>query len=295
MSSRRRFLGTLAAGLGASAFRPSGASAATTPEAKSPLGGPIGVQLWSLKAYLPKDAPGTLARLRGLGIREVEGAGLAGMPIDAFRAALDKADLVCHSAHMDFERIRTDAPGALKEAKALGVKYLVCPWIPHEGTVLTREVALKAIDVFNAIGKAAKAEGVRFCYHAHGYEFVPSTEGTLFDTIAKQTDPALVSFEIDLFWAKAGGVDPAKLVASLSGRVPLLHIKDMKKGLALPPASSGAPEDSDVAAGTGQLDFPAILRAARKSGTEIYYIEDESTKPWDQIPESIKYLTSLKL
>jgi sugar phosphate isomerase/epimerase len=294
MSSRRRFIGTLAAGLGAAALRPPRAFAALAPEVKSPLGGPIGLQLWSLRAYLPKDVPGTLARLRGLGVREVEGAGLAGLPVEAFRTALDSADLVCHSVHMDFERIRKDAPGALKEAKALGATHLVCPWVPHEG-VLTREVALQAAEVFNATGKAAKAEGVRFGYHAHGYEFVPSTEGTLFDTIAKQTDPALVSFEIDLFWAKAGGVDPATLVASLPGRVPLLHIKDMKKGLALPPGSSGAPEDSDVAAGTGQLDFPAIFRAARKSGTEIFYIEDESTKPWEQIPESLKYLSSLKL
>jgi sugar phosphate isomerase/epimerase len=294
MSSRRRFLGTLAAGLGATALKPSRSFAAVTPEVTTSLGGPVGLQLWSLRASLPKDVPGTLARLRALGIREVEAAGLAGMPVDAFRAALDKADLVCHSAHMDFERIRTDVAGALKEAKTLGVKHLVCPWVPHEGT-FTREGAQKAVDVFNATGKAAKAEGVRFSYHAHGYEFVPSTEGTLFDTIAKQTDPSLVSFEIDLFWAKAGGADPARLVESLPGRVPLLHVKDMKKGLSLPPASSGAPEDSDVAAGTGQLDFPAIFRAARKSGTEIFYIEDESTKPWEQIPESLKYLASLKL
>jgi sugar phosphate isomerase/epimerase len=247
-----------------------------------------------LRNYLPKDVPGTLARLRALGIREVEGAGLANMSVGSFRAALDAADLVCQSVHMDFDRIRTDIAGAIKEAKALGARHLVCPWVPHEG-ILTREVALKAVDVFNATGKAAKADGMRFSYHAHGYEFVPSTEGTLFDTIATQTDPALVSFEIDLFWAKAGGADPAKLVESLPGRVPLLHVKDMKKGLALPPASSGAPEDSDVAAGTGQLDLPAIFRAARKSKTEIFYVEDESTKPWEQIPETLKYLSSLKL
>ena len=295
MNTRRRFLGTLTAGLGAAALKPSGAFAGLAPEVKSPLGGPIGLQLWSLRDSLPKDVPGTLARLRALGIREVEAAGLAGMPIEGFRAALDKADLVCHSAHMDFDRLRTDTAGALKEAKALGVKFLVCPWIPHEGKVLTREGALKAVEVFNATGKAAKAEGVRFGYHAHGYEFAPSTEGMLFDTISRQTDPALVSFEIDIFWAKAGGVDPAKLIESLPGRVPLLHVKDLKKGLELPPGSSGAPEDSDVASGTGQLDLPAIFRAARKSGTEIFYIEDESTKPWEQIPETVKYLSSLRL
>jgi len=113
--------------------------------------------------------------------------------------------------------------------------------------------------------------------------------------LAKSTDPALVAFEIDLFWAKAGGADPAKLIASLPGRVPLMHIKDMQKGLALPAGSSGAPKDSDVAAGQGQLDLPAIFKAAMKSGMEIYYIEDESTKPWEQIPATLQYLSSMKL
>ena len=104
-----------------------------------------------------------------------------------------------------------------------------------------------------------------------------------------------MGIEVDIFWAKAGGVDPAALIASLHGRVPLIHIKDMKKGLELPPGSSGAPEDSDVAAGTGQLDLPAIFKAAIKAGVELYYIEDESTKPWEQIPVTLKYLSAMKL
>ncbi len=251
MSSRRHFIGTLAAGLGAAALRPARASAALAPEVKSQLGGPIGLQLWSLRTYLPKDVSGTLARLRALGVREVEGAGLAGLAVESFRAALDSADLVCHSVHMDFERIRKDAQGALKEAKALGAKHLVCPWVPHEG-ILTRDVALQAADVFNATGKAAKAEGVRFSYHAHGYEFVPSAEGTLFDTIAKQTDPALVSFEIDLFWAKAGGVDPAQLVAFPPGPSPA-------------PPRQGHEEGSDPA--SRQQRCARRLRRRRGNGT----------------------------
>ena len=69
----------------------------------------------------------------------------------------------------------------------------------------------------------------------------------------------------------------------------------MAKGLSLPPGSSQSPHETNVPAGQGQLDLPAIFRAARKSGTEIYYIEDESPKVWEQIPETLKYLSSLKL
>jgi sugar phosphate isomerase/epimerase len=296
MSSRRVFLSTLAAGLGTAVIRPGGAQAAMTPEVKSHLGGPIGLQLYSLRAYLPKDIPGTLARLRSLGIREVEGGGPAGTTPADFRDALDKADLVCQSIGAGFDRVKGDMAGVLKDAKTLGARFVMCGWIPHDDAAgLTRDATLQAAEAFNAAGKTARSEGVRFAYHCHGYEFVPANEGTLFDTLVKQTDPALVSFEIDIFWAKAGGADPTKLVASLPGRVPLMHIKDMQKGLILPPGSSKASDDTNVAAGTGQLDLPAILRAARKSGTEIFYLEDESEHPWEQVPESLKYLSNLKL
>jgi sugar phosphate isomerase/epimerase len=298
MVERRTFLHALAAGVGAAALRPSLLWAAAPPEIKTALNGPIGLQLWSLRKSLPADVPGTLARLRDLGIRHVETAGL---PKDVsaadYRAMLDRTDLVCRAGHMGYARVKDDAAGAVAELKTLGAKYVVCPWIDHgpRGTAFSREHALQAADVFNKAGKAAAAEGMKFAYHPHGYEFVPSDEGTLFDTIAKNTDPALVGFEVDIFWAKAGGADPAKLIAGLPGRVPLMHIKDMKKGLVLPTGSSGAPEDSDVAAGQGQLDLPAIFKAAIASKMEIYYIEDESTKPWEQIPQSLAYLSALKL
>lgn len=298
MSSRRRFLGTLLAAASAAACRAYGVrSAAPPPEVRGPLGGPIGLQLWSLRRDLERgDVPGTFARLRALGIRQVEAAGLAGLAPSAFRHALDKADLVCRGIHVDYERLTGDAAGVLREAKALGATYVVCPWIPHdEAAGLTRDVALGACAVFNAAGRSAAGEGLRFGYHCHGYEFVPSEEGTLLDTIARHTEPAFVSFEVDVFWAHAGGADPARVVASLAGRVPLLHVKDMRRGLSLPPASSSAPDDADVAAGTGQLDFPSILRAARASGTELLVVEDESAQPWEQIPATLRYLASLAL
>jgi sugar phosphate isomerase/epimerase len=296
MSSRRRFLGGLVAGVTGALLMPDPARADNRPEVASPLGGPIGLQLWSVRRALAADPHAALARVRSLGIREVEGAGLAGMTPQGFRAALVRADLVCHSIHVDYERL-TDGPRAvLDEARAIGARFVVCPWIPHdERAPFTRDAALGAARVFNGFGRAAKVEGIRFAYHCHGYEFVPSAEGTLFDTLVQQTDGALVSFEIDLFWAKAGGADPARLVASLPGRVPLLHIKDMRKGLALAPASSSAPDDADVIAGSGQLDLPAILRAARSSRTEIFYLEDESAHPWEQIVQSMNYLANLRV
>ena len=294
MRSRRGFLTSVAAGLGVSALRPAWARAAERPEIKTALNGPVGLQLWSLREYLPKDLPGTLAKVRAMGFREVEGAGLWGHAAAALRSALDRAGLRCQSAHMGMERLRDDLSGALAEAKALGATEVVCPWIPHD-KAFTRDDALKAAEAFNRFGKAAREAGLRFGYHCHGYEFVPAPEGTLFDTLAGAADASLVEFQIDTFHAHHGGADPARLIEKHKGRVRSLHLKDQKKGFPVQPGSGGAPAAADVPVGTGQIDFPAVLRAAVKAGVSLYFVEDESTDPLGHIPQSVAFLESFKL
>jgi len=294
MPSRRDFLTRVAAGAGALAVRPAGAASLDAPEIKTALNGPVGLQLWSLRASLPKDLDGSLAKVRAMGFREVEGAGLWGRTANELRASLDTAGLRCTSAHMGLERLRDDLSGAFAEAKVLGATLFVCPWIPHEKG-FTRDSALKAAEAFSGFGKAAHEAGLRFGYHCHGYEFVPSTEGTLFDTLAGAADPARVEFQIDVFHAYLGGADPARLIEKYKGRVTTLHLKDLKKGFPVKAGTDGAPADADVPVGTGQIDYPAVLRAAVKAGTSAYYVEDESADPLGHIPQSLAYLQAFAL
>ncbi len=293
MPSRRAFLTTVVAGLGATGLRPAWAVAAEA-EIKTALNGTVGLQLWSLREYLPKDLPGTLAKVRSMGFREVEGAGLWRHTVSELRAALDAAGLRSRSVHMDFERLRDNPSDALAEAKGLGATGIVCPWIPH-GKGFTRDDALKAAEAFNRVGKAARDEGLSFAYHCHGYEFVPSPEGTLFDTLAGAADPTTVAFQIDVFHAYNGGVDPAQLIEKHKGRVTSLHLKDLQKGEKVVAGSAGAEADVDVPVGTGQIDYPAVLRAAVKAGTSMYFVEDESKDPLGHIPQSVAYLEGFKV
>ena len=295
MQTRRNFLTTVAAGVGAAALRPAWTLAADRAEIKTALNGPVGLQLWSLRESLPKDLPGTLAKVRAMGFVEVEGAGLWGQPLAAFRAALDKAGLRCRSAHMGMERLEADLAGALAEAKGLGATDVVCPWIPHDDKGFTRDDALKAAEKFNRFGKAAKTAGLDFGYHCHGYEMVPATEGTLFDTLAKATDSSLVSFQIDTFHAYHAGADPVALIMRYKGRVRSLHLKDEKKGFPRETGSAGATPDADVPVGTGQIDFPAVLKAAVMAGASRYYVEDESADPLAHIPQTVAFLEGVKL
>jgi sugar phosphate isomerase/epimerase len=250
--------------------------------------------MWSLREYLPKDLAGALAKVRAMGFREVEGAGLWKHTVADLRAGLDSAGLRCQSAHMPFERLRDDAAGAFAEARALGATWVVCPWIPH-GKEFTRDDALKSAEAFNKFGAAAESDGLRFAYHCHGYEMLPAPEGTRFDTLAVNSDPKHVMFQIDVFHALHGGADPVDLINRYASRVTSLHLKDLKKGVVIEKGTATATPDDDVPLGTGQVDWPPVLRAAMKAGASLYYVEDESADPWGHIPQSLQYLRGLKL
>src|SRR6185437_4762318 len=139
--SRREFLGLMAA-IGTAAV-PAVRLAAAQNEITTALNGIVGLQLWSLRDYLPKDLSGTLEKVRGMGFREVEGAGLWKHSVKALRAAMDANGLTCRSAHMSFERLRDEPSGAFDEAKALGATGVVCPWIPQDAP-FNHDAALKS-------------------------------------------------------------------------------------------------------------------------------------------------------
>ncbi len=296
MLSRRQFLTTVSASALAAAAAPACTSSPSgTPAAaatKNGFKGVVGVQLWSLRDYLPKDLVGGLKQLQAMGVREVEGAGLWGRSVNDLRKAMDDAGLRCQFAHMDYERLRDDSRSAFAEAKAMGATWVVCPWLKE---TVNREDILKAADVFNVAAKAAHDAGLRFAYHCHGYEFIPATEGTLFDTLAQQTDASLVEFQIDVFHAFYGGADPVKLITQHGARVSSLHLKDLKKGVVVTPGKSVGTADIDVPVGTGQLDMSGILAAASAAGTQLYYVEDESADPLGHIPQSLAYLKTVTI
>ena len=109
-----------------------------------------------------------------------------------------------------------------------------------------------------------------------------------------ETNPKHVAYQMDVFWIVFPGQDPVKLLEKYKGRWVLMHLKDLKKGVATGSLSGGTDVANDVALGTGQMDWPAILAAAKKAGIKHYFIEDESPTAAEQIPLSKKYLETLK-
>ena len=255
--------------------------------------GPVGLQLYSLRAEFTRNVPTTLEKVKSYGIKYVETAGTYGLSATRFREMLKTNGLEAVSGHFPYDRYRDDLETVVAEAKALGLKYAGNAWITHKDAFDEQE-AREAARVFNAAGKALQKEGIRFFYHVHGFEFQPHGQGTLLDLLMAETDPETVHYQMDVFWIVFPGQDPVKLLEKYKGRWELMHLKDMKKGLKTGSLEGKTDVTNDVTLGTGQMDWAAILKAARRAGVKWYFIEDESPTAAEQIPQSLKYLEAAK-
>ena len=255
--------------------------------------GPVGLQLYSLRDQFGTNVTSTLNMVRALGFKYVELYSTHGLTPEKFRAELDARGLKAIGSHFPYERFRDDPEGIARDAKILGLQYVGCAWIPHEGD-FDEATCRAAIAVFNKAGETLARHGLQFFYHTHGYEFRPVGPGTLFDRMMSETKPEFVSYEMDVFWVVHAGHDPVKLFEKYSTRWILTHLKDMKASTPTGLFTGQSPVTNDVPLGTGKIDMAALLRAAGKVGVKWHFIEDESPTVEQQLPQSLRYLETVK-
>ena len=296
-ASRREFLagGVALASLAAVAARRAMAAASADMQ--------FGQQLFSVDAQMSTDLPGTLRSVRQIGYRVVEPVGFYGRSGTALRQALQRAQLRCVSIHV---RPQAPTPGApnletgseevLQRCQQLGVRYLVCPGVhwpkrmsaaANQPTTLSGMVAAVALftaddwmecaDWLNDLGARARSRGIQLLYHNSNVEFVKLKDTTGYEILLQQTDPRLVQLELDCGWVSSAGLDPMALLRSQSGRVPLIHIKDM----ASTPANN-AMQLNPALLGAGIVDWNALLGAARAAGVRYAFVEQEA--PYSKPP-----------
>ncbi len=254
---------------------------------------PPGMVSYTYRNSFQKDVAATLDTIQSMGIKDMEFSNLFGKSASELKALLDERGMHCSSFGVSYQDLITKTNQVGENAKTLGAKYVRVAWIPHTAS-FDLAVAEKAIADFNAAGKILRDQfDLAFCYHNHGYEFHPHGDGNLFDYIIQKTDPNYVSFEMDILWTFFPGEDPVYYLEKYGDRFKLMHLKDLKKGVE-GNLSGGTPVENDVALGTGQLDIPAILVAAKKANVKHFYLEDESPIYHKQIPQSMAYLKSLK-
>ena len=265
---------------------------ATTSQSPDPIGlvpspETIALQLYTVRAPAADDFLGTLRRVAEIGYGAVEFAGYGGVPIPELRAALDEYGLRAMGAHVPLAAFEERLPEALAEVRHLGGAYAVVPSVP-EARRADADAVRDLAAAFDRFGAACQAEGLAFAYHNHAFEFepLPDDEGgrTLFDLLLQETDPALVGFELDLFWAASAGVDPEVLLHRCARRAPLVHLKDR-------PATGDRP---DAPVGDGVLPWPQLLPAAAAAGTRWYIVEqDHPQDPFADVERSLRNLEAM--
>jgi sugar phosphate isomerase/epimerase len=270
--SRRQFLqrGTVAAAaLGTSLAQPAWAT---------PLGKPIGLQLYTVADALEKDVPGTLKQLSAIGYKSVETAGFAGVTGKQFRDALDQAGLVCHSAHLQMNS--PDLGPVFEDAQTVGAHFVVCSGMfpPTAGSPPTLDDYKRLAALLNDIAQKAKQANLQYAYHNHNFEFKalddPDDHKVGYDTLLEETDPSLVDFELDCGWMIAAGFSPVQYFQKYPRRYKMLHIKDFVAGSKISTSLKiDRPQGTEL--GRGHIDYKPIFQAAAKTDVQYYFVEQE--------------------
>ncbi|WP_220136481.1 TIM barrel protein [Streptomyces himalayensis] len=234
----------------------------------------VSIQLYTMRDLMDADLEATFAGLAAIGYRKVEQAGFHGRTAREFKAALDAYGLHATSGHQspypyDESRWRK----MIEDAYILGQRYMVEPLPAFIATGLFSPLVPPSLawgqyaQDLNKAAEQARIFGIEVGYHNHNPEFLPLPDDpsrTGYDILLAETDPGLVHFELDIYWAWRAGQDPVELLEAHPTRFRQFHVKDMD-------------ENGNITApGTGVIDFARVFQAAADLGITEYIIEQDN-------------------
>lgn len=250
---------------------------------------PFGIQLYSIKEDIAKEPKEVLKQLASYGYKQIESfegsQGIFwGMGPKEFGKYVNDLGMKIISAHCDIEK---DFERKAADAASIGMKYLLCPW---KGPQKSIDAFKKFADEFNKCGEICKKNGIRFGYHNHDYSF-KTIDGQLpQDVMMANTDPALVDFEMDMYWVVTAGMDPIAYMQKHKNRFRLCHIKDRVK--------NAHDQFDSCVLGTGSIDYPSIVKKAKALGMQYFIVEQEKFDqgtPMECAQKNAVYMKTLSL
>jgi len=241
----------------------------------------LGLQLYTVREALAADFVGTIRKVSEAGYDAVEFAGKAPMSNAELKTLLDDLNLQRAGAHAPLPELETNLDEWIAFIKEVEVDNLVLPFMPEDRRKSGEDWA-KMGGVLDAIGAKARAQGVKFSYHNHSFEFAQFGGQYGLDILYANCSADNVLCELDTYWIKHGGADPVEYINNYAGRCSILHLKDMA-------------DDADrsfAEIGQGILDWPAIHEAAVASGVDWYCVEQDrcAGDPIDSIKISADFI-----
>ncbi|MBR1576425.1 MAG: sugar phosphate isomerase/epimerase [Bacteroidales bacterium] len=276
---------------------------------------PVGVQLYSVRTDLEKDFYGTLKAIREMGYAGVEFYGeYYGNSVVQVKRWCTELGLIPFSNHVPFQQMIDDVDKVIADNTVLGVQYIVFPYMDEASRPGIDPEQFKAtVKKIGEVGAKVRQAGFQLLYHNHDFEFVKLPDGTVgYDYIFASNARENVQNELDVCWADYAGFDPVEVLKTYAGRTPVVHMKDYYlegKLSKAPYALIGISTDNSMKddggwfeyrpLGDGQVDIPAVLKAAIDGGSQWLCVEqDEPNKGLTRlegVAKSVKYLQSLDL
>ncbi|HEX4852335.1 MAG TPA: sugar phosphate isomerase/epimerase, partial [Puia sp.] len=251
---RRKFIQSAGLGILGNSFLKNGISFFSTP-AK------IGLQLYTVRNQIKDNIEKTLHRVAQYGFKGVETAFWPeNVSISQAGKYLKDAGLKVCSSHIELPIDEKKKADMLAAAEAYDCKRMIWHGWPEDKRYSSLDGTKELADIYNQSYAFAKSHGLEFGLHNHWWEFRNKVDGRfVYEVLLERVDPGIF-FEIDTYWVKVAGHDPAKIVGQFGKRAKYLHIKDgpAKWNDSLPADNP----DPMVAAGKGTQNFPAIVKAA---------------------------------
>ena len=226
----------------------------------------IGIQLYTLR-NLDDPLTDTIRRVADLGFEGVEFAGFGEHSPTEIADVLEETGLAATGAHETIDAIEDGGPELREQYATVGCRDLIVP--TYDGEAFTTEVGAR--DAGRRLSAAASnlaTDDVTLHYHNHTFEFTELADGTAFDAFAAAAED--VRLEIDTGLANHAGVDPIELLERYGDRVTLVHLTDSEH-------ASDDPQTKHMDLGTGDLDIPACVEAAREADAEWITYENGLT------------------
>ena len=245
-----------------------------------PLMPKLAVQLYSLRRETEKNPEEVLLQLPGIGFEAVELAGDYGWSADKWKEVLAKSGLKVMGAHVHLDDIEAKFNELVAFHRSIGNPRLIVPWLEEKWYSLEgfREIARR----LHALAPRVHDAGLSLHYHNHDFEFRKLSDGSIgFDILLKNTDPALVGFEVDTYWIEKSGYEALAFLRKHESRVSIVHAKEFQRA-----------EQKDCAAGKGDINFKEIVPLAVKNDWPIV-VECEGENAIEIVRESAQYLSKL--
>lgn len=288
-NSRRTFIKQIGLVTAGAALLPYLGCAATAQTKK------FGIQLYSLRDEFPKGVENVIAQIAKAGYSYVEGYGFSdkngyfGLSPEKFKELLDQYNLTSPSSHFDFggwEKTQDDTilKSYIASAKVLGQNYIT---IPHINPQIFKSVETSKAFAQKVVraSKIVKDAGLKLAYHNHDIEFFDLNGTNGYDILLQETDPALVDFEMDLYWMFRANKNPLKYFKDHAGRFTMWHVKDMRK----------SDKTLNTEVGNGLIDFKPIFEQAKLAGLKYPLVEQENFEinPFESITKSAAVMNKI--